>query len=325
MNGATDAALPRLPDDVRVTVVVPARNAADLLGEALMSALAQPDVDEVVVAAADPGTRGVAEGFGDARVRVVGNASGTTPDGLNAAIEASTGQVVVRLDAHARLPEGYVATALAALRRTGAGNVGGRQVPVAESGFARCVAVAMSSPAGAGGASYRTGTTPGPADTVYLGVFRREALEAVGGFDTRFVRNQDAELNLRLRRAGFAVWFEPALAVEYRPRDRVSTLASQYLQYGRWRRLTARTHGTIATRQLAAPALVVGLLLLGVVSFAVSSPWPVGLAAASYGALLLLSAVLSVPRLRLAPGTMIALATMHLAWGTGFLMGPPRR
>lgn len=319
--------LPELPADAAVSVVVPALGAADVVGQALASALSQDGVVEVVVAAGDPATRAAAgdAGADDPRVRVVDNPTGRTPDALNAAIAASTGQVLVRLDAHAELPPGYVATAVEILRATGAANVGGAQVPDAERGFARAVACAMRSPAGAGGATYRVGGAAGPVDTVYLGVFRREALEDVGAFDPRFARNQDAELNLRLRRAGYIVWFEPALQVHYRPRGTVRGLASQYLQYGRWRRLTVRTHpGSIALRQLAPPALILGLLVVAVLSVAVGSGIPIGLALATYVAALILAAVVAVPVLRLVPATALALATMHLSWGFGFLLGPPR-
>jgi succinoglycan biosynthesis protein ExoA len=317
--------MPPLPDPARVSVIIPARGAAGMIERAVASALPQEGVGEVVVAAGDEATRQAVEAIGDPRVRAVDNPSGRTPDALNSAIEASTGEVVVRLDAHAELPRGYVGRAVATLRRTGAANVGGMQVPVAERGFAAAVAAAMCSPAGAGGATYRVGGDEGPVDTVYLGVFRRAALTAVGGFDPAFTRNQDAELNLRLRRAGFVVWFDPKLAVTYEPRDRVGALASQYLQYGRWRRLTARTHaGSLAPRQLAAPALVLGFggaALLG----AATGLWLVlGLAMALYVAALIIAAAAAVPALRLVPAAVLALATMHLSWGVGFLLGPPR-
>jgi succinoglycan biosynthesis protein ExoA len=314
-----------LPGSVRVSVIIPARGAATVVARAVASALPQEGVEEVVVAAGDDATRDAVEAIADPRVRAVANASGRTPDALNAAIAASTGEVVVRLDAHAELPPGYVGRAVATLRRTGAANVGGMQVPTADRGFGAAVAAAMRSPAGAGGAAYRVGGGEGPADTVYLGAFRREALTAVGGFDPRFTRNQDAELNLRLRRAGYEVWFDPQLAVAYEPRDRVGALASQYLQYGRWRRLTARTHaGSLAPRQLAAPALVLGIVgaaLLG----AATGVWLVlGLGLALYVAVLIIAAAAAVPVLRLVPATVVAFATMHVSWGVGFLLGPPR-
>jgi succinoglycan biosynthesis protein ExoA len=318
-------ALPPLPADPTVSVIVPAHRAASTIRGAIDSALAQDFVTEVIVATGDPATRDAVLAVGDARIRVVDNPPGRTPDGLNAAIAASTGQVVARLDAHAELPPGYVARAVAALRATGAGNVGGRQVPEADRGFARAVACAMRSPAGAGGATYRVGGPAGPADTVYLGVFRREALAAVGGFDPRFSRNQDAELNLRLSRAGYPVWFEPGLAVGYRPRGRVRDLARQYRDYGRWRRLTGRTHpGSLRPRQLAAPALVLGFAVAGLTAAATASPWPLVLPVLAYTAALVVAAAAAVPTLTLVPAVVVALATMHLAWGVGFLLGPPR-
>jgi succinoglycan biosynthesis protein ExoA len=319
------ASLPPLRPDAPAAVVVPALHAAPVVARAVASALAQPQVVEVVVAAGDAQTRTAAEAVDDPRVRVVDNPSGRTPDALNAGIRATRAEVVVRLDAHAELPPGYVPTAVDALARTGAANVGGRQVPTAERGVARAVALAMASPVGAGGAAYRTGATPGPVDTVYLGVFRRTALAAVGGFDPRFTRNQDAELNLRLARAGYLVWFEPSLAVAYRPRSTYRALASQYLQYGRWRRVTAREHrGSLRLRQVAAPALVVGLASSGVLAAALGRPWLVAAPVAGYLLAVLLAGLAAARRPRVAVLVAAALVVMHLSWGTGFLLGPPR-
>ncbi|MTV27260.1 glycosyltransferase family 2 protein [Nitriliruptoraceae bacterium ZYF776] len=319
-----------MPEDARVSVVVPARDAAATLPDALRSVLAQdPAVGEVVVGCApdDDATRRVVAEVAatDARVRTVDVPGGRTPDALNAAIAATDGEVVVRCDAHAVLPPGYVATAVAALRDSGAGNVGGQQVPEADRGFARAVAAAMRSPFGAGGAAYRGRPTAGPVDTVYLGVFRRAALTAVGGYDARFTRNQDAELNVRLRAAGYEVRYEPGLAVRYQPRGTVRGLASQYLQYGRWRRLTARTHrGSLQPRQLAAPVLVLGLIAAIVLAVVTGVALLAVLPAAAYVAGLVVAGALSAPSPALIVPTAVALGTMHTSWGVGFLLGPPR-
>jgi succinoglycan biosynthesis protein ExoA len=326
---ATDAArtLPPLGDAPTVAVVMPVRDAAATL-EAAVEAARQPEVDEIVLAVGPSGddTPAVAEALAARypEIQVVANLSGRTPDALNAAIDASHGQVVVRVDAHAVLPSGYVARAVATLRETGAANVGGRQVPEADAGFARAAAAAMRSPVGAGGAAYRTGAVPGPVDTVYLGVFRREALDHVGGFASAFTRNQDAELNVRLRRAGYVVWFDPELAVTYRPRGDVASLARQYYEYGRWRRHTARTHpGSLAPRQLAAPTLVCGLAAAAVTSALLRDARPLVTAVGGYVGLLGAAGTKAAPAPSLAPATTLALGTMHLAWGVGFLQGPP--
>lgn len=324
------SALAPLPSDARVSVIVPARQAAATLTAAVTSVLAQEPAPHELVIAVGPSTDGTELVAAELAavlpsVRVVANPSGRTPDGLNVALAATDGEVVARVDAHAELPAGYLATAVAALRETGAGNVGGLQVPVADAGFAAAVACAMRSPLGTGGAAYRSATEPGPVDTVYLGVFRREALDAVGGFDPTFVRNQDAELNLRLRAAGYTVWLEPSLRVTYHPRSTVRGLALQYTQYGRWRRLTARKHpGSLRPRQLIPPLAVVGLVGAGSLSAVSRNPWPALVAGGGYLGALLAGGAHAAKGLRQAPATALALGTMHLSWGVGFLLGPPR-
>ncbi|MBW3619452.1 MAG: glycosyltransferase family 2 protein [Actinobacteria bacterium] len=316
-----------LPPAPSVAVVVPARDSAATLETAVRSALSQevPGDLEVVIAvgpSADD-TEAVAARLAgeDERVRWIANPAGITPVGLNAAIAASTGEVVVRLDAHARLEPGYIATAVEVLRDTGAANVGGTQRPVADAGFARAVAAAMASPVGAGGAAYRTGRTPADVETVYLGVFRREALDRVGGYDPALVRNQDYELNHRLREAGGRVHFHPALAVDYRPRGSIRALARQYHDYGAWKRVVLRRHpSSVKLRQLVAPALV--LALAGAVVLAVVwSPVPLAALVAVYVLALGGAGMQAAGRATLALPTAAALATMHLAWGTGFLVG----
>ena len=163
-------------------------------------------------------------------VIVVANPAGTTPAGLNAAIRATTGDVVVRVDGHAELSPGYIRRAVETLRRTGAANVGGVQRAIGTTPFERAVADAMTSPFGTGDATFHYGGAEGPTDTVYLGVFDRAAIEAVGLYDERLVRNQDYELNIRLREAGGVVWFDPELSVTYRPRGSLQALGQAVLR-----------------------------------------------------------------------------------------------
>ena len=252
-----------------VSVVIPARNAEATIGDTLDAALAQeyPGEIEIIVGDGSSGPDSLAESATAElirerypAVRVAANPARITSAGLNRAIEVSGGGVLVRCDAHAVLPPDYVARAVAVLGRTGAAVVGGRQVPAGPGRFRRAVALAMTSPLGAGDSRYKTGGPEGPVDTVYLGVFRREALAAVGGFDETIVHNQDYELNWRLRQSGATVWFDPALAVSYRPRGSIAALARQYFNYGRWKSVVLRRHPrSLRWRQLAAPLLVLGL------------------------------------------------------------------
>ncbi|MPZ88446.1 MAG: glycosyltransferase [Nitriliruptorales bacterium] len=309
-----------------VSVVIAAREAAAGLEAAVASVRAQDYAGplETVVALAPSGdaTAAVAHRLsGEGGLVVVANPDGTTPAGLNRAVAAASGEVIVRLDAHSRLAPGHVHRAVELLAETGVANVGGPQAAQTTGGFAACVADAMRSRAGSGGATYRVGTRPGPADTVYLGAFRRDALEAVGGFDEALPRNQDYDLNWRLRDAGHTVWFHPDLAVAYTPRDSVRGLWRQYYDYGRWkRRMLVRQPRSVRLRQLAAPAIVLALAGSVAASLRLRCRWPMTLPAA-YAAGITAAGAAAAGRAGRVPGTALALAVMHLAWGLGFLTG----
>jgi glycosyltransferase involved in cell wall biosynthesis len=301
-----------------VSVVIPALDAADKIGNALASIAAQDhnNIIEVIVAAGDDETLKAARDLG---AIVVHNRSGRTPDALNLAIGMATGDVVVRCDAQSVLPDTYVSRAVETLLRTGAVNVGGMQVPVGETFWERAIAAAMASPLGAGDARYRTGGKEGPAETVYLGVFDREKLEALGGYDPAFARNQDYELNHRIIESGGIVWFDPELKVRYRPRGSLKDLWTQFFEYGQAKKLFARRHpGSLRWRQLAPPLLVISLLISLLTAFV----WPWALAVpALYLASVVVGTIIMPRRLHANLGTIPSLATMHISWGLGFLIG----
>lgn len=308
-----------------VSVVMPVLNERRHLREAVSRVLEQDlDGDLELVLALGPSSDGTDEvaadlAAADSRIRLVRNPSGRTPSALNAAVAASTHPVIARVDGHAVLPLGYLRTALAVLEQTGADNVGGIMDAQGVTVVERAIAAAMRSRLGVGSARFHTGGAAGPAETVYLGVFRRTALARVGGYDEHFARAQDWEMNHRIRSTGGTVWFTPELRVTYRPRPDLKSLAGQYFQYGRWRRVVSRRHaGTMSARYLAPPALVAGLA----VSLAVS-PWlPVALVVpAGYVGALVLGSLTLERGLPLRSRALLpaVLAVMHLSWGVGFV------
>lgn len=322
-----------LPPDVPVSVVLCVLDEQRHVADAVAHALDQdhPGPIELVVALGPSRDRTgaiVAElAAADRRISAVRNPdpTGSTPAGLNAALAATGHPVVCRIDGHSLLPREYVRVAVETMRATGADNVGGVMAAEGSTPFEQAVARAMTSRLGVGAASFHTGGGEGPADTVYLGVFRRAALRRVGGYDESFLRAQDWEMNLRIRRTGGLVWFTPKLRVAYRPRASVRALARQYFHYGRWRRVVMRRHeGTVNLRYLAPPAALVGVLAgtaVAAAGFAPAAVLPAG-----YAALVLAGSAVEgrglpvAARVRL-PG---AIATMHLAWGAGFLTSPRR-
>ena len=311
-----------------MSVVIPVLNEERHLADAVRRILDQdyPGPIEVVLALGPSRDRtdavAAALGAADPRVRTVRNPTGRTPSGLNAAIAASRHPIVARVDGHGLLAPGYLATAVRLLAQTGAANVGGLMAAEGVTPFEQAVARAMTSVVGVGGAAFHTGGRAGPAQTVYLGVFRREVLDKLGGYDESFLRAQDWELNHRIRADGGLIWFSPELSVTYRPRPTLRALCRQYFEYGRWRHVVMRQHPGTGSARYLAPPVMVGASIAGLIAGAVT-PWalivPGGYVVAVLGACALIGRGLP-PRAALAlPGV---LATMHWSWGIGFLTSP---
>lgn len=319
-----------------VSVVMPVLNEQRHLRTAVSHVLAQDHAGPLeLIMALGPSTDrtdGVASEIAssDPRVRCIPNPSGATGAGLNAAVRAATYDIIVRVDGHAMLPHDYVRVAVETLERTGADNVGGLMAAEGVTDFQAAVARAMTSRIGVGQARFHVGGQEGPVETVYLGVFRRVALERVGGYDESFLRAQDWELNHRIRATGGIVWFTPRLQVSYRPRSNLRGLARQYRNYGRWRRVVMRQHAGTANLRYLAPPVAVLAIAAGTVAGLVGVPTGsrvlrLGfLAPAGYTAGILAGTAANsrdlTPRARLMlPGIF---ATMHFAWGLGFLSSP---
>ena len=319
---------------------MPVLNERDYLRRAVESVLSQ-DVDgpAELVLALGPSTDGTNEiarelAAGDPRIVLVDNPAADIPVGLNLAIRASTLPTVVRVDAHSELSPGYVRRALETLERTRAANVGGIMRADGRTPFQRAVARAYNSPVGLGGGSYHGGTQEEESESAYLGVMRRAVLDEVGLFDESIRRGEDWELNLRIRAAGYRVWFDPRLAVTYWPRESWARLARQFVSTGTWRGELVRRFGRRnSLRFFAPPALVLVVLAAIIVSVLqlarVLTGWLslilslVYVPVIAYVLLILAAALgpLGGRGIRDRLWTLVVLPTMHLAWGVGFLGG----
>jgi hypothetical protein len=325
-----------------VSVVMPVRNEERHLAESVRHVLGQdyPGELELVLAVGPSGdrTEQIARELAAAerRLTVVANPAGKIPAALNAAVRAARHDVIARVDGHALLPPGYLRTAVAVLAETGAADVGGVMAAEGVTTFQQAVAWAMTSKAGVGSAAFHTGGGAGPADSVYLGVYRREAIEAAGGWDEGMLRAEDWDLNYRIRGRGGQIWFTPELRVTYRPRASVRALGSQYFHYGRWRRVIVREHPETASFRYLAPPAAASLVALGLAAglaglagiaagapglgwlaagFAIPVSYLIGIAAVGAG---LSRGIPARVRLRVP----LVLGVMHMSWGTGFLTSP---
>lgn len=315
-----------------VSVIVPCRNERAHVDTFVAAALAQRLPPgwalELVVAdgASDDGTRErlAALAAAEPRLKLIDNPARIVSAGLNRALAAARGDVIVRMDVHTTYADDYVAQCLAALERTGAANVGGPWRAEGEGPWGRAIAAAFGSRWVAGGARSRSPTCEGPVDTVYLGCWPRATFERFGTFDETLVRNQDDEHNLRIVKGGGVVWQSPAIRSTYRPRESLGAFARQWLQYGYWKPFVARRHGQPAAWRHVVPGLAVVVALAALVLALVGAGSGLLRAVvAGYGVVLVvLSATAAAgasPRLwwRLP----VVIATQHLAYGVGSLAG----
>jgi len=324
-----------------VSVVMPVLNEEKHLAESVACVLDQeyPGGFELVLAIgpSKDRTEAIARELAaaDTRITVVPNPSGQISTAMNAAVKVARHGIITRIDAHAMLPDGYLRIAVRELVETGAADVGGWMAAEGITPFQQAVAWAMTSPFGMGAAANHTGGEAGPADTVYLGVYRREAIEQAGGYDETMLIAEDWELNYRIRAAGGLIWFNPELKVTYRPRSTVTALARQQFRYGRWRRVVARRYPETVNLRYLAPPVVTTLngigCVLGVIGLAGSSA---GLGWALLGWVIpagYLAGTVAVAGLRardvplgIRARVPLVLAAMHTCWGAGYLTSPRR-
>jgi len=310
-----------------VSVILPILNEERDLSECISAILQQKyDGKLEVILALGPSTdmtNQIAKSLAqsDSRIKLVDNPTGKTAAALNLAIAAASFEIICRIDGHAEISDTYIKTAVEIMNQTGAVNVGGLMNAAAAGGFQSVVARAMRSRIGVGASKFHTGGEAGAADTVYLGTFKKSAILQAGGFDEKYIRAQDWELNHRLRLNGGVIWFDPRLVVTYRPRDTFGKLAKQYFEYGRWRRAVSRKHqGTVNYRYLAPPiALVVNLLSL-ILGIFLKTIFFVPVI--TYLSIIILSGLFIGKGIYEKITLPSVLITMHASWGFGFITSP---
>lgn len=304
-----------------MSVVVPARNEAPSIGECVRSILAQAvDAELEVIVVDGASTDDTADLARAAGATVVANPERTTPTSLNRGLDAARGDVLIRFDAHSEMSAGYIAACLRALSEVdGAVNVGGWCEVRGRGPWGRAVAAALRSPLGVGNPRLwrRPATTERrDVETVPFGTFRTETLRRAGGWRPDLVRNQDFELNHRLRAAGGRIVFDPAISFVYRPRESLKAVWNQYWQFGQWKAIVLSSAPTsLRPRQLAP----VGLLAIATAALAGPARRPARALLLAYALVTALETARS-RNWRTAP----VLTTIHVAWGTGFLVSAGR-
>jgi glycosyltransferase involved in cell wall biosynthesis len=259
-------------------------------------------------------------------IKIIDNDAKTIPAALNRAIEASAGEFIVRLDAHSAPNPEYVEKSVSALQAEKADNVGGvwEIRPGSDDWMAQTIAIAAAHPLGVGDALYRHAKQAAYVDTVPFGAFRRSLLEKIGRFDETLLANEDYEFNARVRQSGGRIWLDPQIRSVYFARATLGALARQYWRYGLWKwQMLRRYPATLRWRQALPPLFVLSVLAGFGLSFFVQvfAILLVSELAVYFGILFFagVKKAIQLKRAFLVPGLMLAIATMHFSWGSGFL------
>jgi glycosyltransferase involved in cell wall biosynthesis len=319
----------------KVSVIIPCYNEQStirLLLEALHSQTFPRADMEVIIAdgmSTDRTREAIAafqKDFPDLEVRLVDNPVRTIPAGLNCAIEASHGEIIVRLDAHSKPYPDYVENCVKAHAAGHGDNVGGvwEIQPGAQTWMAKSIAVAAAHPLGVGDAMYRLAASASEVDTVPFGSYRRTLIEKIGGYNESLLTNEDYEFNTRIRKSKRRVWLDPSIRSIYFSRSTLGELIRQYWRYGYWKwRMLRRFPNTIRWRQALPPLFVLSLIGMALISIVLQfARWLLIAELILYFSVLLLAGAGTALKRRqpsMLFGLPLAISAMHLAWGSGFL------
>lgn len=317
-----------------ISIVIPCLNEEKTIAS-LLEAIRAQTIDlgtmEVVIADAlsTDNTRKIIEDYcashAALKVLIVDNEKKVIPFGLNKAIHAARGEIILRMDAHAVPAMDYVQRCVDALSAGLGDNVGGviDIKPGKNSMIGRAIAVATAHPLGVGDAMYRWTTKAGFTDTVAFGCYFKSTVEKIGYYNESLIANEDYEFNARLRKLGMRIWIDPAIRAVYYSRPTLKSLSRQYFIYGFWKvRMLRMFPETLRWRQALPPLFILGILMLLLLSvFWFSALWVVAAGLLVY--LLILAIGSAKPAVKqkeaaLLFGIPLAISTMHFSWGIGF-------
>ena len=322
-----------------VSVIIPCYNEERFIGKALEQLADQFESNRyeiiVVDGQSEDRSRAVIEEFRkerpDLSIQLVENPARNIPTALNLGIAAAKGNIIARMDAHAVPSDGYIRRCVEVLQNGNAGAVG---MPCmvragADTLIARAIAAAVSHPFGIGDAKYRLGSAGPPqeaVDTVAFACFRKSTWTELGGYNESLHTNEDYDFNYRVRRSGRPVILDRGGHCDYFARTTLGALASQYVRYGGWKAEMIRLHpGSIKLRHMVAPVFVASIIVLAIAGIFWQPAW--WLLLAELGAYLLCALVAGIQAAKKSSGGLgmvlvmpLVFATIHLTWGSSFLV-----
>lgn len=256
-------------------------------------------------------------------IRIIENPNRTQSYAMNIGIREAKGKYILRLDAHADYDKHYISECVRLLETGLYQNVGGVADTKARSKFGEVVALMMSSRFGVGNSQFRTSDMEGPVDTVPFGAFSKDYLVSLGGFDERLNRNEDNEINYRIRKNGGVVYLSPKIRFTYYCRDTLKGILSMAFQNGKWTLIVSRLcPGSMSLRHLIPLLFVLSIIALIVLDhfFAVFYLLLM-LELALYFSLALLFSIKTKADFKMILQLLLLFPAFHISYGCGSIFG----
>ncbi len=250
-------------------------------------------------------------------------------NGLNIGIKSSTGDIIIRIDAHCEYPSNYITNIVDSFLELNADNVGPvcKTIAANDSTMANAIAIGISHWFGVGNSMFRIGTKKNiETDTVPFGCFKREIFDKIGFFDEDLIRNQDDEFNGRIKKNGGKIFLVASIVVDYVARDSISKLSKMYYQYGLFKPLVnKKLKMPTSIRQFFPVVFVLGLVFGFALSFLSNIILFLYIFVVLLYIILLISISVKLSIINKKSGTLkllpIVFFSLHLSYGIGYIIG----
>ena len=258
------------------------------------------------------------------RIKVLDNTGKQQANGWNNALRNYEGDVIIRVDAHAHIPEYFVAKNIAVLK-AGEYVCGGRRPSIAEEETlsARLLLAAERAIFGSGISSFRNSEKSGYVKSIFHGAYRREVFEKVGFFDERLGRTEDNDIHQRIRAAGYKIFMDKDIISYQYVRPTLKKMLKQKFMNGYWIGKTVYINPRCLSVYYFVPLLFVLTLFISLCLFLNGYAWPFFILIFAYGSVIIISTLCSMwekKDIRFISVGLICFM-MHVSYGLGTVRG----